>query len=183
MTRFINENLQGAIDRSRGGWTWKPSMRSIAGDSASLRQFERAERITGAFFNNGQAQMDFGIKPLELGDAATRAVFAMDDDTLDFYGQTTRDKRQMDWPAANSRLELYGPGRPEVIYSAEGDWSLFRILDEAKSNNPLSGGTSSLITFRDTDRSVTFRVDTDSVDNPISSFNDWRAFRCPTKLW
>ena len=183
MTRFINENLQGAIDRSRGGWTWKPSMRSIAGDSASLRQFERAERITGAFFNNGQAQMDFGIKPLELGDAATRAVFAMDDDTLDFYGQTTRDKRQMDWPAENSRLELYGPGRPEVIYSAEGDWSLFRILDEAKSNNPLSGGTSSLITFRDTDRSVTFRVDTDSVDNPISSFNDWRAFRCPTKLW
>ncbi len=183
MTRFINENLEGVIDRSRGGWTWKPNMRAIAGDASSLRQFERAERINAAFFNNGQAKMTFGIKPVELGDAATRAVFTMGGDTIDFYGQAARDKRQMTWPSDNSRLELYGPGRPEVIYNAEGTWSLFRIFDDAKSNSPLSGGTSSLVTFRDQDRSVTFRVDTDSVDNPISTFGNWRNFRCPAKLW
>jgi len=183
MTRFINENLDGAIDRSRGGWTWKPSMRSIAGDASSLRQFERADRINSAFFNNGQPEMKFGIKPLKLADAATRAVFSMDGDTVDFYGQSSKEKRNMDWPSDAARLELYGPGRPEVVYNAEGPWSFFRVLDKAKSISPLAGGTSSMITFTDQDRSVSFRVDTDSVDNPISTFNSWRAFRCPSKLW
>ena len=183
MTRFINENLVGAIDRSRGGWTWKPSMLSIVGDASRLRQFERADRIGSAFFDSGQTQMKFTIKPVELGDTATRAVFSMDGDRIDFYGQASREKRQMSWPSDSTRLELYGPGRPEVVYNSEGTWSLFRVLDSARSTQQLPGGTSSIITFKDQDRSVSFRIDTDSVDNPISTYSSWSNFRCPSKLW
>jgi len=183
MTEFINNNLDGAIDRSRGGWTWKESVKSVAGDSQSLRQFERASRIESAFFARGSVETKLTIKPLEMSSATNRAVLTINGQSIDYYGQAAPSSPTVTWVGSSVQLELSGLDGTDTVLSGEGNWGLYKLLDQASSRNNLSGGTSTLVIFQDRDYSVSYRFDMDSVDNPIATYSNWRNFRCPVKVW
>jgi len=182
MTRFISEDLDPLIDRSRGGWTWKTEVRSLVTDGDSLIQFERAGRIRDSFFGRNQLGSGFDVTPIKLGDETDRSVLTLGDETLDYYGQRTRTLRGIEWPMGDTRLELNGKVGGDTTYTPTGNWGLFRLLDETASSQVLNGGTSTIVTFRKDGNSVSYRIDTDSVDNPFTT-SAWRRFRCPAKLW
>ena len=183
MTRFIDDNLAGAIDRSRGGWTWTPDVRGIANDSPSVAQFEKAARIRENFFGSGGLGFDYSVRPVELHGDATRALMAVGGEEIDYYGQQSRPQRGLAWPEPDARLEIYGPVRPAGPIEFTGEWALFRMIDAASSRRSLGGGTSMEARFDADGNGVTYRIGTDSVDNPLSTMGRWRSFRCPAKLW
>jgi len=183
MTNFIDTELQGVIDRSLGGWTWNKNVKSLADDSTSLRQFESANRVGQAFFGSGSLGFIYDVTPLELTGDATRSYLSLGGEEVDFYGQNSKSQRGIRWPAPDARLELYGSISSQSVIDHDGDWALFRMLDQASLRRTLGGGTSSQVEFRKRGFGVNYRVSTDSIDNPIAGFNRWRSFRCPTKLW
>jgi len=183
MTRFIAEDLEPLIDRSRGGWTWKTEIRSLVTDGDSLTEFERADRIHSALFGRNQIGSSFDITPIKLGEDTERSLLNLDGQSLDYYGQTSRVIRNVKWPSGDVRLNINGKLGEDIKHTPRGDWSLFKLLDKASSRQVLNGGTSLIVSFREAENSVSYRIDTDSVDNPFTSYANWRSFRCPAKLW
>ena len=183
MTRFIEEDLEPLIDKSRGGWTWKNDVRSLVTDGNNLTGFERAGRIKDAFFGRNSIGSSFDITPIKLGDGSERSLLTIDGQSLDYYGQTARVIRNIKWPSGDVRLTLNGKTGDDLKFTPDGDWSLFKLLDRASSLQPLNGGTSLIATFRQGENSISYRIDTDSVDNPFTSYSRWRNFRCPASLW
>ena len=181
-TRFIAEELDPFIDRSRGGWTWKSEYAELVENPGNLRQFERAERIRRAMFSRGEAGFTFDVTPLEMGESTERFRLELGDQEVDFYGQRPRTTRDVRWPFGQVLISMESGNRSSVV-APEGDWGLFRLLDTASNIRSTNGGTSARVTFSDADQSATLRFDMDSVDNPISTFGDWRRFRCPSEVW
>jgi len=183
MTRFIAEDLEPHIDRSRGGWTWKADVRSLVTDGNSLSQFERAGRIRNSFFGRNQLGSRFSVTPIKLAPDTDRSLLKIGSETLDYYGQNPRTIRNIQWPGGDARLDMNGKLGNDTNYAPEGDWGLFRLFDKASTSQTLNGGTSAIVTFRENNNSVSYRLDTDSVDNPFTTYESWRNFRCPAKLW
>jgi len=183
MTKFIEEDLGAMIDRSRGGWTWREDVGVLAQESTALREFQRSDSIRKGLFHQGDLETTFSATPVRLGEMMERGVFRSGGGAVDFYGQNTRTVRGLKWPDGDARLEMYPTNTEETVYAPRGDWGVFRILDRASQREVLPGGANMIVTFGGGQETLTIRIDTDSIDNPFTKFNDWRNFRCPAKLW
>ena len=152
-------------------------------DGNSLSQFERAGRIRNSFFGRNQLGSKFSVTPIKLAPDTDRSLLKIGSETLDYYGQNPRTIRNIQWPGGDARLDMNGKLGNDTNYAPEGDWGLFRLFDKASTSQTLNGGTSAIVTFRENNNSVSYRLDTDSVDNPFTTYESWRNFRCPAKLW
>jgi len=183
MTKFIDEDLDPLIDRSRGGWTWRPGSVPSTSNKSSLRQFERAYKIRNAFFAQGSIGFEFDLVPVSLDGGADRSILTIGSTKSEFFNQTPQTERGVKWPSGAAKLDIFSADGRHVENTPVGDWGLFMLLDKAASRQSLNGGTSLIVTFREQGISASYRFDTDSVDNPFTSYNTWKQFRCPARLW
>ncbi len=182
MTKFIDNDLDPLIDRSRGGWTWRQGNVPEQRKAGSLRQFERANKVRNAFFAQGSLGVKFDVTPVKLGGEADRSVLTIGDTVSEYYKQTPQTENDVMWPALVS-LQIFSPNGQKVEFKPVGKWGLFMLLERASSRQALNGGTSLLMTMREQNLSASYRFDTDSVDNAITSYDSWKHFRCPSRLW
>lgn len=183
ITRFVDEDLGRFIDRSRGGWTWKEDIEGLAAGSPSIKQFQKADLIRRAFFVDGVVDLEFNATPIRLGEDTKRAVFIMGDVRMEYFGQNLKTVRGFSWPGGDARTELYLKNTDKKVNAPAGSWTAFRLLDAATETTPLPGGTSMIMSVGAPSEALTMRIETDSIDNPLTTFSNWRNFRCPAQLW
>lgn len=178
---FVTERLATLVDTSRRPWRPNPGIGLASG---SLAQLERARRIGRSLFGGGTFRATFTLTPLDL-DGGSASV------TLDLDGQTLRydhgplQPKGFVWPgpAGTGIVRVsFAPldGGPPVIASAEGPWSLFRLLQRSQL---ASGGQPDLfeVTLAAGGHSARFRLQAGSVDNPFD-LSLLGGFACPTSL-
>ena len=183
ITRFVEDDLGRFIDRSLGGWTWKDEIEGLASGSPSIQQFQKADKIRRAFFVDGDVKLTFAATPVRLGEDTERAVFIMGDGRLEYFGQNFKTVRGFSWPGGDARTELYLKNLDKKVNAPAGSWTVFRLLDAASETKSLPGGTSMIMSVGAPNEALTMRIETDSIDNPLTTFSNWRNFRCPAQLW
>jgi len=182
LTQFIDNDLDALIDRSRGGWTWRPGAIPENTDTSVLRQFERAYKVRQVFFGAGDAKFEYDLTPLSLAGGADRSVFEIAGLNSDYYGQEAQTERGINWPSGDVKVTISTESGVSFTKEYVGDWGLFMLLDQS-NQQVLNGGTSTIMTIREQAVSASYRIDTDSVDNPLTTYRSWKNFRCPSRLW
>ena len=183
---FYQENLAALVDTRTRPWTWKPVNTADLGISpAVLAQFQAAAEIKEAFFATGpEAKITFQITPYALDTNATVMSLEIDGQTLDFYqnsGQLL--PTAFTWPGEVG-LARVGIGPPiegsENVWTKEGPWGLFRLLDGAETRDLAASDRKRLI-FRIGGRLATFDMQSGSVINPFG-LGALSSFSCPSSL-
>lgn len=182
LTQFIDNDLDALIDRSRGGWTWRSGAIPENTDTSVLRQFERAYKIRQVFFASGEAGFKYDLTPLSLTGGADRSIFKIGGVNSDYYGQDPQTERGVSWPGGDVKMTISTESGVSFTKEHVGDWGLFMLLDQS-NQQILNGGTSTIMTVREQAVSASYRIDTDSVNNPFTTYGSWKNFRCPSRLW
>ncbi|MGE3741329.1 MAG: type VI secretion system membrane subunit TssM, partial [Geminicoccaceae bacterium] len=178
---FVNERLATLVDTSRRPWRPNPGVGLASG---SLAQLERARRIGRSLFGGGTFRATFTLTPLDLDGGAASVTLDLDGQTLRYDHGPSQPKGFV-WPGPNGTGIVrvsFAPlgGGPPVTDSAEGPWSLFRLLQRAQL---ASGGQPDLfeVTLAAGGHSARFRLKAGSVDNPFD-LSLLGGFQCPASL-
>ncbi len=176
---FFTENLKSFVNTTRHPWRWQYSAAQSV-SSAFLRQFEHADAIRQAFFNNAGLSFHYEISPDRL-DPNANAV------TLDIGGQTLRYAHgpilptTFVWPAGSTngaRLSVE-PSSAGGVLAVQGVWAPFRLFDNGSV--VVEGGDRLSVTFALGSHALSLNVKSDAVLNPFT-LRDLQAFRCPGAL-
>ena len=181
---FFKSNLQGYIDAS--GPTWKPIglADGVASVSPSVvAEFQRAAVIRDAFFPGGAPNPSImaEFQLVRMDDKMTEVVLTNEGQTTHFAnGRTTAIR--LSWPSLNpgNQIKMAGivagaTATPTI--NAEGNWALFRLLDQAN----WEGGQSDRhrLSFNFDGHKAVFELRANSVRNPFH-LRELEQFRCPT---
>jgi len=168
--KFFTGTMQSFVDTNRPQWRWKPEASSIGGSPSVPPQFQRAQRIALTYFAAGAAmpEVRFTVTPDFLDAAATRMVFEVDGQTLE-YRHGPQRAVAMTWPGpspgqAAISIEEHGGAKPNLV--EQGSWALFRLL--GKADFQAQGETKFLATFTLNGRSVRLLVQANSSRNPFA---------------
>ncbi|MEO0915059.1 MAG: type VI secretion IcmF C-terminal domain-containing protein, partial [Pseudomonadota bacterium] len=183
MSWFFEENLADFVDVTQENWAWKGGLGSVGESTTSLAQFQRAAEIQEAFFPSGSTRpevtLDFRIE--DLSENATVAIIIVNGQRS-IHGIDGVPPRSMIWPgddnAQESRL-LIRPGEYLQSLAARGEWSPFRLIETGRIE-PISENTFR-VTLASTGHTATFRVTTNSVNNPFQ-LAALDTFSCPPDL-
>ncbi|PJG59930.1 type VI secretion system membrane subunit TssM [Aeromonas cavernicola] len=152
-----------------------------------LRQLERAARIREIFFSQqGNLEVQFALEPLELTANKRRSVINLDGQLLE-YAHGRRTKVPLVWPntmrdGAESKITLV-PAATERSPRSEGyvgPWAMFRLMDKGELTQ-VNEATFD-VRFPVDQGSMTYRVYTDSVQNPFTG-GLFSQFRLPQSLY
>ncbi len=181
---FFKGKLQGYVDAS--GPTWNPigladGVASVS--PAVVAQFQRAAAIRDAFFPGGatnpSVMVEFQL--IRMDDKMAEVTLINEGQTTHFaYGRTTAIR--LSWPSLNpgNQIKMAGivagaTATPTI--NAEGNWALFRLLDQAN----WEGGQSDRhrLSFNFDGHKAVFELRANSVRNPFH-LRELEQFRCPT---
>jgi type VI secretion system protein ImpL len=186
LDEFFQKNLAAHVDTTANPWRFrKIGDASMAENSKSLAQFQRAHSIREAFFRNSKvASLGLQFKPVVL-DAALAQL------TLDVDGQVVKagpglqPPTTVQWPGPKGTYQVRlqgiwtaGGATSEKVW--EGPWAIFRMLDRAQVQ-PTNQPEKLLVTYNIDGRKAQFEILSASVQNPLR-LSDLEQFRCPGKL-
>jgi len=183
LDQFVQSNLSGLVDTSRGQWEITQAGRAVDLHAASMADFQRAARIRTRMFLPGDVRPNvrFMLEPVELTGGAGGGVLSIDGVSASF-DNNNRHPTEMRWPGANAGVTLTfqkkGGGAPSVK-SWPGEFGLFEMV---KSARVLSSSSKSL-TFQvgDETNQATFTLRFLNTDNPFVQ-SELRSFACPANL-
>ncbi|MCJ8510227.1 type VI secretion system membrane subunit TssM [Rhizobium lemnae] len=181
---FFKDNLEPFVDTGSSPWGWKGTFGSASLPSEAIAEFEKADQITRAFFPNGARQpaVSINITPVTLSETANAVMLEIGGEKVVYFHGPVLSK-SITWPAAqsvtSSRL-AFQPGGWQEAMTITGDWSAFRLFDQAKLSQ---SGQSNLFraTFTKGDQTAEFDVQFGSVLNPFR-LPALDAFRCPRQF-
>jgi type VI secretion system protein ImpL len=161
---------------------------------SSLKKFDA---ITSTFFKNGNLNAAFKLKP-QLPESRTvrgqkpviEQVYISIDGVENYYKMGAQFWTDFEWPGSKGvpgtkiymTIRNYGNSDPK---SFEGDWALFRLLNEAsvvKGNTP-SEYTCSWHLFKENlyDVIVSYKLNAGSSKNPFSG-NSFSSINLPSRI-
>ncbi len=183
---FYTENLIDLIDTRARPWVWKPVNTADLGISAAvLAQFQAAAEIKEAFFAPGPGPgITFQITPYSLDPNAQSATLIIDGQQLDYFQNSGQPlPTAINWPGELGLARVaIGPAvdGTENIWTKEGPWGWFRLLDAAQIR-PTNVSDRQRLIFNIGGRIVMFDLQSGSVINPfaLAALSD---FSCPSSL-
>ncbi len=170
--KFFDKYLAPFVDTSVRPWRPLSGSGQVKVSASALAHFEAAARVREAFFAGGNAapRVTFEVRPLKLHKAASQVVLEIGAQKLIYRHGPTRMQR-MQWPAPDggnrARIAFTAlAGGRTINASAEGPWSLFRLLDKARVEQ--AGASDRFrVDFDVQGLSVEFELRATSVTNPF----------------
>jgi type VI secretion system protein ImpL len=180
---FFESFLRPYVDTTVSPWRLsKASGVKVGLSPQSLKQFESASRIKRAFFPDGgpQPQFRFRIKPLSLDKGASQVLIELGEQRHTYRHGPTRFQ-EMQWPPPSGTPLARVVFNPIGVASAasitaEGPWSWFRLLDQAKIERTATADRFT-ITFETQGLKAVYELLAASVTNPYY-LPELREFRC-----
>lgn len=179
LAQFFDANLAAFVDRRGGSYRWNQQGAALGIPSTFLALFQDGAQVRDAFFGSAaEPRIRFRLTPQYLDASVDRVVLSYDGKPLS-YSHGPQIPWELSWPPADSRrteVVFHLPGGEQPALSATGVWGLFRLLDNADVRPEFDAGA--FVSFTLAERSVTFRLEADSIENPFVN-NELRGFRCP----
>ncbi|WP_414834015.1 type VI secretion system membrane subunit TssM [Afifella sp. YEN Y35] len=180
---FFEERLAPFVDTTASPWTWRGTFGADGLEAQAIAQFERAHEIRRAFFppNSDEPSVAINVEPVSLSQNANAVLLEIENERVVYYhgpkiGKTIR------WPSSetgNQSRIAFQPGDISQAMTHSGDWSPFRIFDEAtivSHRNDLMR-----VRFDDGPRQAVFDVQFGSVLNPFQ-LPALSEFQCPSQF-
>ncbi|MDO1583095.1 type VI secretion system membrane subunit TssM [Rhizobium oryzicola] len=184
MRTFFKEKLEPFVDTNASPWGWKGTFGAPSIPSEAVAQFEKADQITRAFFPNGakQAKVSINITPVSLSDSANAVMLELAGEKLVYFHGPVLSK-SITWPptqTSNSSRLAFQPGGWQQALTTTGDWSPFRLFDNAKIRQ---GDKNDLFraSFERGGETAEFDVQFGSVLNPFR-LEALSRFSCPRQF-
>ena len=183
MDRYFTEFLEPYVERTTSGLQWRADKEITARmSSATLLQFERAERIRRAFFAGGGSQpsVEITIAQVDAHPSVEAAVLAINDAVV--QTATGSMSRTVIWPGAgrSTILELSPPLSRDSLLRFEGSsWTFIQFLNAASYKE--QRGDVLRATFVLGGRNITFDFTINAIANPFT-MPEIRDFQCPQSI-
>ncbi|RWX81503.1 type VI secretion system membrane subunit TssM [Neorhizobium lilium] len=180
---FFASKLAAFVDTSATPWGWKGTFGSASIPSEAIAQFENADKINRAFFPDGSENpsISIDIKPIALSENANAVMLEIEGERVVYFHGPIQSK-SITWPstqASNVSRLAFQPGGWQQALTKNGDWSPFRLFDDA--NISMQGDNLFRAKYQQNDQTAEFDVQFGSVLNPFK-LGALNAFSCPTQF-
>ncbi len=179
MERFFDQNLRAYVDDAGRTWRLSPEGEAIGLSPATPRKFENARRMKRGFFANGRFGAEYSIQAIDLDPNATKVTLTVDGAEVEYRHARTQPQKAS-WPgpvgARSARVVMQRSDGRDLVKTWEGDWGLFRMLNEAEVTQRSDYGVSFRVSVEGV--SAAFRIEADSVANPFSAFDGLSRVSC-----
>lgn len=133
---FFKERVAPFVDTSSSPWRWRGSFGANGPQSQALTQFENADKIRRAFFptNDDKPSIRINIRPASLSPEASAVMLEVEGERVVYFHGPIQE-RTIIWPSAqnvNLSRVAFQPSGWEQALTMHGDWSPFRLFDQAK---------------------------------------------------
>ncbi|QEY26156.1 type VI secretion system membrane subunit TssM [Neisseria zalophi] len=141
---------------------------------------EEVNSVRQAYFNKGQesAQFDFSAKVLILDPSVDNVSFSYDGKTY-VYNHGPVNPMSFTWPSENgdalAKIEITSPEINSASISANGTWSIFKLLEKGKILRQTDNVT--VVEYNIKDKNVVIELTSSSSKNPFD-MNKLRSFQC-----
>lgn len=180
---FFKQRMEAFVDQTVSPWAWKGTFGAAGMASDGVAQFERADQITRAFFPNGSEtpSIAINVKPVSLGDSSTAVMLEIQGERVVYFHGPVQAKT-ITWPskdAASMSRIAFQPGGWQQAKTENGDWSAFRLFDDAQVEN--QSDDLFRAKFTNDNQVAEFDVQFGSVLNAyrLKALNE---FACPTQF-
>ncbi|TMP16952.1 type VI secretion system membrane subunit TssM [Pseudoalteromonas sp. S2893] len=130
---FFTNYVAPSVDMSSSPWKFEKDI-GISADT--LAMFELAHQIQTVFFDGGSAtpRIEFGLRPLSLDKTTSSLMIEIDGQSM-IYRHGPLRVTNFVWPGASGQSKtrvVFTPpnGGRSVNTTYQGEWSLYRMLDE-----------------------------------------------------
>lgn len=180
---FFNTYIAPSVDTSKSPWRFE---KNIGVSKSALEMFEKAAKIREVFFdgNSKTPRIEFGLKPLKLDQTVSSFMLEIDGQSM-IYRHGPPKVKSIVWPgdvAQNKTRIVFTPpyGGRTINASYEGEWSLYRMLDDLQAKRAQTEKDLQL-QFSLQGNNATVELLPKSIRHPF-----WNAsiesFSCPTRL-
>ncbi|MFD1745002.1 type VI secretion system membrane subunit TssM [Rhizobium helianthi] len=181
---FFKENLEPFVDTSSSPWGWKGTFGAASIPSEAIAQFDKADQITRAFFPNGSKQpsVSINVTPVSLSEAANAVMLELEGEKVVYFHGPVLSKSII-WPssqASNSSRLAFQPGGWQEALTTTGDWSAFRLFDNAKLSQSAQPNLFRA-EFTRGEQTAQFDVQFGSILNPFG-LPALNGFSCPRQF-
>ncbi len=180
LDKFFNEYLSPFVDTTSRVWQFE---KEIGVSQEVLVVFQRAKKIRHTFFESDNSlKVEFGLKPVYLDQHIARFKMELGSQGLTYQHGPARSQ-QLVWSPNNSETRIVftppGSGR-EVSHSYQGQWGLFKLLDQSLKARPESR-KDNIVMINLKGNKVQLELIPESTINPFWS-TDLERFSCPKVL-
>ncbi|MFB9914485.1 type VI secretion system membrane subunit TssM [Rhizobium paknamense] len=180
---FFDQRLAPFVDQAASPWGWKGTFGAAGIPSDAIASFEKADQITRAFFPNGSETpaITLNVKPVSLSDQANAVMLEIEGERVVYFHGPIQAK-SITWPsrqAANMSRIAFQPGGWQQAKTENGDWSPFRLFDDAEISNEASD--TFRLRFATGGQTAEFEVQFGSVLNPFR-LKALADFSCPAQF-
>ena len=181
--QFSEEYVKKQADTSRRPWRWLNTGLGLS--NASLKRFEKAERIRKAFFTQGGTTpyVRFGLEAVSLDKAASRVELTIGDQRFT-YAHGPRRTKTLHWPpdrGSGAKIIFQSSvGGKKVTMAEKGPWAFFRLLEKADINS--GQGATLTVAFAKKGMNAVFRIRAHSAVNAFNLFPELKQFECRDRL-
>ncbi|MBK4214965.1 type VI secretion system membrane subunit TssM [Paracoccus caeni] len=184
MDRYFTEYLEPYVERSNdGGLKWREDMEITSRMSdATLKQFERAEKIRRAFFAGGGEQPSVEISVSQIDAHPTVEMAQLIINGSEVRSVTGSLASTVVWPGTGrSSMIMLTPtlDRVSAVVAENSPWSFMQLLDKAQYRD--QRGETLRATFVIGGRNITYDFTINAVVNPFS-MPELREFQCPQSI-
>lgn len=183
MDRYFSEYLAPHVERTPNGLAWRTDS-PLAGrlNLATLRQFERAEKIRQAFFAGGaaQPQVEIAVTHVESHPSVRSASLLINDTRIDTIPREA--PKTVVWPGTGRATVLQlspAQGSQNSIGFTGSSWTIIPFLNAASARS--TRGDTTRATFIVGGRNITYDFTINALVNPFT-MPELSEFECPTSL-
>lgn len=183
MDHYFTEYLEPYVERSPEGLVWRSDKEITTRLSgATLKQFERAERIRRAFFAGGgtSPSVEITVAQVDAHPSVESAALAINDTVV--QTATGSMSRTVVWPGAgrSTILQLSPPLQRDSVMRFEGSsWTFMQFLNAATYKE--QRGDVLRATFVLGGRNITYDFTVNAIANPFT-MPEIREFECPQSI-
>ncbi|TWD46098.1 type VI secretion system protein ImpL [Agrobacterium vitis] len=180
---FFKQRLEPFVDQTSSPWGWKGTFGAAGIPSGAIAQFENADKINRSFFPNGSEtpEVTINVKPVSLTDASNAVMLEIEGERVVYFHGPIQAK-SITWPSkqpANMSRIAFQPGGWQQAKTENGDWSPFRLFDDATIESDRDGLFR--VKFNNGEQNAEFDVQFGSVLNPFR-LKAMADFACPAQF-
>ncbi|MET0171538.1 MAG: type VI secretion IcmF C-terminal domain-containing protein, partial [Agrobacterium vaccinii] len=181
---FFKQRMEPFVDKTATPWGWKGTFGATGMPSDAIAQFENADKIFRAFFPNGSEvpAVSINVKPVSLTNESSAVMLEIEGERVVYYHGPVQAK-SITWPSESNSANLsriaFQPGGWQQAKTENGDWSPFRLFDDAKIEN--QAGDLLRARFENSGQVAEFDIQFGSVLNPFK-LDAIANFACPAQF-
>ncbi|NTF33715.1 type VI secretion system membrane subunit TssM [Rhizobium skierniewicense] len=181
---FFKQRMEPFVDKTASPWGWKGTFGAEGMSSEAIAQFENADKIFRAFFPNGSETpaVSINVKPVSLTEASSAVMLEIEGERVVYYHGPVQAK-SITWPSTSNSANLsriaFQPGGWQQAKTENGDWSPFRLFDDAKIET--QSGDMLRARFENGEQTAEFDIQFGSVLNPFK-LDALANFSCPVQF-